>query len=192
MFGLDSLVNGGIGLVGSVVASVAKSVTDLKMKDKELEQKRLEYEMAKSDNEHQKEMHALNLQSTKELNQLQSIENEKQRAFDSSIAATNADLEVFKANAEVDKVRFNTTYLPENAKWVDYLSAFVRPYIAMVLSTIFVVVFGYYMFSAVSQMTQDITKFEALVKTDFVMYGLQFIENIIMYYFGSRTLSKKR
>lgn len=190
MFGASALLNGGVGLIGSVITSVVKSFFDLKIKDKELEQKRLQYEIVKGDREHEKELFVLKLQSTKELSVLESIEKEKDRKAHHESAMLSADLDIFKANAKVDKIRLETTYVPENAVFVDKLNAFVRPYIAIVLSTIFSILFCSYVFTALSQI-ESAESFNNIMDQDFIAYGLSFIENIITYFFGSRCLKRK-
>lgn len=185
----SSLLNGGLGILGSVIASVTKSIVDLKLKDKELKELELKYAMAKEDRLHERDLLNIKLQSVENLKQLEHLENEKERIYQSSALETRSDLEVFKANADVDKVRIENTYVPENAKWVDKFNAFIRPYIAFILSTVFAILFSSYIFVSLKSVN-DLVSFNTLMNQDFVKYGLYFIENIITYFFGSRTLKR--
>ena len=185
----SSLLNGGLGILGSIGASVVKSVFDLRIKDKELKELELKYSMAKDDRLHEQTMLSIKLESAEKLQTLESIENEKERSYQQNTLETTSALDTFKSNSDVDKIRIENTYVPENAKWVDKFNAFIRPYIAFILSTVFAIVFASYIYISLSKI-DDLVAFNSIMNQDFVKYGLYFIENIISYFFGSRTLKR--
>ena len=189
MIVVNSLLNGGLGIIGSIGASALKSYVDLKLKDKELKELELKYSMAKEDRIQEHSLLSLKLQSAEQMKTLESIENQKERAYQIDLNNTSADVDIFKSNSEIDKVRIENTYVPENAKWVDKFNAFIRPYIAFILSTIFSIIFAVYIYKALTKI-DDLLVFNTMINQDFVKYGLYFIENIIAYFFGNRTLKR--
>lgn len=178
----SAILNGGLGLIGSVASTSIKSINDFLEKKKEFQLRELEYQMVREERMHELDMYKLKLESYKEYKTLNDSDSNKENATMSVLSELNG---MSSDQPSANKI----PYLPLNASWVDKLNACVRPYISIVLCTIFSICFASYIYKSLGQVS-NIETFNYMLNTDFVKYGLFFIENIITFYFGQRSMKR--
>jgi len=186
---LGLLTNGGLGMLGSIATKITGAIFDLKAKEKEIELKKLEYASLKEDREAERNLLETKLKYQKELKELERQEADAERDSKKDLAYIQQDTDVYEANAEVDKKRWDNFYLPSTSKsWVDVFNAMIRPTVAMLMTIALVVAFGFMTYKAITG-TEEVYK--SIMESDAMHIILALCENIVTFYFGNRTLQKK-